>query len=610
MPRPSSRARALVVHGARPRVRGAAYVVDLGAEHRSLQFDNTEPDAAQQWYLTQDEAWSYWADAADEPRAGQGRGDRLRHRRQPSRVRRPGARRHLVRRRQLAHRHAAVTARSSPARSPRTRVNNIGIAGIAFNAKLLVAKVVAVRLQRLDLRRGATRSPGRSNHGARVINLSIGGNRDPERSRRSTRSRRPRRRRSSTRGRRACSSSRRSGTARRRRGRPGRTPTTRRRSRTCSASRLSRQSGNVPDYSNRDKQFVDIARAGRPDLLDDPAQPRRRLGAGLQRARFGVLGLRPVGVQGRDRHLVRGAAGLRGRRAAARRRPEALERASSSGCSSGPPRTRRPRRAVPPARSAATRSPAGECSTSRRALSCSRTRRACPPSDTLEPTTTPARRRIRSERCRGRSSRRSTTGTTRSTCTRSSSPRASELFARLGLRSPVANTARPLEARDADHERLARARCALNRPQAREPSNGQQRLALRRSGGGAVLPRGEGRRPDAGRRPLRALGCAPQGGLSRLLAARRRERPGASSPGCRRRACRGGTSFVTTAPAPTNASSPISTAGQMNAPAPTRAPRRIVGPSISSWRRSVRPMKLSFEVTTQGAMKTCSSSVE
>ena len=34
------------------------------------------------------------------------------------------------------------------------------------------------------------------------------------------------------------------------------------------------------------------------------------------------------------------------------------------------------------------------------------------------------------------------------------------------------------------------------------------------------------------------------------------------------------------------------------------------GPSISSWRRSVRPMKLSFVVTTHGAMNTSSSSVE
>ena len=73
---------------------------------------------------------------------------------------------------------------------------------------------------------------------------------------------------------------------------------------------------------------------------------------------------------------------------------------------------------------------------------------------------------------------------------------------------------------------------------------------------------------------------------------------------------RGGTSFVTTAPAPTNASSPTSMPGQRMAPPPTRAPRRIVGPLISSWRCSVRPMKLSFVVTTHGAMKTFSSSVE
>ena len=73
---------------------------------------------------------------------------------------------------------------------------------------------------------------------------------------------------------------------------------------------------------------------------------------------------------------------------------------------------------------------------------------------------------------------------------------------------------------------------------------------------------------------------------------------------------RGGTSFVTTAPAPTNASSPTSTPGQRIAPPPTRAPRRIVGPRMSSRRLSVRPMKLSFVVTTQGATKTSSSSVE
>src|SRR6185312_15907691 len=73
---------------------------------------------------------------------------------------------------------------------------------------------------------------------------------------------------------------------------------------------------------------------------------------------------------------------------------------------------------------------------------------------------------------------------------------------------------------------------------------------------------------------------------------------------------RAGTSRTTTAPAPTNASSPISTAGQRIAPPPMRAPRLITEPLSSSCRRSVRPMKLSFVVTTHGATKTWSSSVE
>jgi hypothetical protein len=48
----------------------------------------------------------------------------------------------------------------------------------------------------------------------------------------------------------------------------------------------------------------------------------------------------------------------------------------------------------------------------------------------------------------------------------------------------------------------------------------------------------------------------------------------------------------------------------MIAPPPIRAPRRIVGPFTLPKRCSVRPIQLSFVVTTQGAMKTCSSSVE
>src|SRR4029079_17743806 len=53
-----------------------------------------------------------------------------------------------------------------------------------------------------------------------------------------------------------------------------------------------------------------------------------------------------------------------------------------------------------------------------------------------------------------------------------------------------------------------------------------------------------------------------------------------------------------------------STPAQSIAPPPTPPPRRIVAPFISSSRLSVRPMKLSFVVTTHGATKTSSSSVE
>ena len=61
---------------------------------------------------------------------------------------------------------------------------------------------------------------------------------------------------------------------------------------------------------------------------------------------------------------------------------------------------------------------------------------------------------------------------------------------------------------------------------------------------------------------------------------------------------RGGTSRVTTEPAATRASSPTSRPGRITAPAPTRPPRRTVTPWKCLKRSSVRPTKLSFEVTT------------
>jgi hypothetical protein len=169
----------LVVDGARPHVRGAAYIYDLSASSRALAFDNTEPDAAQQWYLTADNAWTFWPDP---PNLGEVKvavvdsGIDAGH---------P----------EFAGRIAAGRSFVGPAASWRTDTcghgtfvageiganpfNNVGIAGLAFNAKLLVAKVTDSSCNvstegEIDGIRWAV------NHGARVINLSIGGTRDPE----------------------------------------------------------------------------------------------------------------------------------------------------------------------------------------------------------------------------------------------------------------------------------------------------------------------------------------------------------------------------------------------------------------------------------------------
>jgi len=39
----------------------AAVIAALALAGAAAAFDNTEPDAAEQWYLTQDQAWSYWS---------------------------------------------------------------------------------------------------------------------------------------------------------------------------------------------------------------------------------------------------------------------------------------------------------------------------------------------------------------------------------------------------------------------------------------------------------------------------------------------------------------------------------------------------------------------
>ena len=142
----------------------------------AVAFDNTEPLAARQWYLTEDNAWSYWPTVPDLYPVRVGVID--------SGI--DGTHPDLVGRVLLAKSfvggspyrdddgHGTFVA-GEIAANP---FNGAGIAGLAFNARLLVAKVV-----RSD---GTVPIAGEVaaihwavDNGARVINLSLGGARDP-----------------------------------------------------------------------------------------------------------------------------------------------------------------------------------------------------------------------------------------------------------------------------------------------------------------------------------------------------------------------------------------------------------------------------------------------
>jgi subtilisin family serine protease len=169
--------RVLLLRGARPQVRGAAYVDDLDASRRSLAFANTEPDAPEQWYLNEDSAWSYWTippDLATVTVAVIDSGIDATH---PEFVGRIAAGKSFVDGSSWQTDtcgHGTFVA-GEIAANP---YNDVGIAGIAFNAKLLVAKVVEPDCD-VSTTAEIRAIIWAANHGARVINLSIGGVRDP-----------------------------------------------------------------------------------------------------------------------------------------------------------------------------------------------------------------------------------------------------------------------------------------------------------------------------------------------------------------------------------------------------------------------------------------------
>ena len=168
--------RTLLVHGARPRVAGAAYISNLGASRRSLAFANTEPDASQEWYLTADNAWAHWADPpnlAPVKVAVIDSGIDASHPEFAGRV--LGGISYVGGDwRTDTCGHGTFVA-GEIAANP---FNNVGIAGLAFNAELLVAKVVEPDCN-VSTEGEVKAIRWAVANGARVINLSIGGTRDP-----------------------------------------------------------------------------------------------------------------------------------------------------------------------------------------------------------------------------------------------------------------------------------------------------------------------------------------------------------------------------------------------------------------------------------------------
>jgi subtilisin family serine protease len=157
-------------------VAAVALGMALAVPAAALAFDNLEPLGAKEWYLTQDQAWTFWP---TQPKLN------------PVKVAVidsgiDGAHPEFAGR--------VVAARSFVGGSPfrddqghgtfvageiaANPFNGVGMAGLAFNAQLMIAKVVGAD-GTVSLAGEVAAIHWAVDNGARVINLSLGGVRDP-----------------------------------------------------------------------------------------------------------------------------------------------------------------------------------------------------------------------------------------------------------------------------------------------------------------------------------------------------------------------------------------------------------------------------------------------
>jgi subtilisin family serine protease len=139
-------------------------------------FANTEPYAAQEWYLDQDQAWSFWPTMPSLTPVKVAIIDSGIDGTHPDLAGRVVAARSFVGgspyRDEQGH---GTFVAGEIAANP---TNAVGMAGLAFNARLIVAKVVAADGE-VSLPAEVAGIRWAVDEGARVVNLSLGGVRDP-----------------------------------------------------------------------------------------------------------------------------------------------------------------------------------------------------------------------------------------------------------------------------------------------------------------------------------------------------------------------------------------------------------------------------------------------
>jgi subtilisin family serine protease len=166
-------------------VPGVSYVERVDVPRR-LAFVPNDPFAFRQWHLAQIRAFDHWADQPALPGVRVAIVDSGIDGGHPELARRIAAAKSFVGGSALTDEHGHGTFLAGEIAAEAN--NHQGIAGIAFSSQLLVAKVVQPdRTIALDAEAAAIRWA--VDNGARVVNLSLGGLRDPRNARRDTYSR-------------------------------------------------------------------------------------------------------------------------------------------------------------------------------------------------------------------------------------------------------------------------------------------------------------------------------------------------------------------------------------------------------------------------------------